>query len=73
MYTFAKTNKYGVCRRVFHGGDGPFNSLSGTKTEPKSLKVFELAGYKTSTTHLAQTLVQQHCWHRARQNADWAL
>lgn len=40
---------------------------------PPLREVFELAGYKTSTTHLAQTLVQQHCWHRARQNADWVI
>ena len=39
---------------------------------PPLKEVFTLAGYKTWTTHLAQTLVQQHCWQRARQNADWA-
>ncbi|CAJ1444136.1 unnamed protein product [Effrenium voratum] len=35
--------------------------------------LYALAGYKTSTAHLAQTLVQQHCWQRARQNAQWVI
>ncbi len=35
--------------------------------------VFDQAGYKVSTTHFTQTSVHQHCWQRARQNADWAL
>ena len=39
---------------------------------PPLKDLFESFGYKTSTTHMAQPLVQQHCLQRARQNADWA-
>lgn len=39
---------------------------------PPLPELFDMAGYKTSTTHLAQALVQQHCWQHARQTADWA-
>ena len=40
---------------------------------PPLQDVFDQAGYKVSTTHFTQTSVHQHCWQRARQNADWAL
>lgn len=40
---------------------------------PPLKDIFALAGHKTSTAHLAQTLVQHHCWQHARQTADWVI
>eukprot|EP00439_Symbiodinium_sp_Y106_P046599 s640_g5.t4 len=40
---------------------------------PPLKDIFALAGHKTSTAHLAQTLVQHHCWQQARQTADWVI
>ena len=40
---------------------------------PPLKDIFALAGHKTSTAHLAQTLVQHHCWQQARQTADWVV
>lgn len=78
----------GVDKIYLYDLDGSFRELSIVKELQERGKLFyegsipsipplrdlyQKAGYKTSTTHLAQTLVQQHCWQRARQNADWAL
>ena len=40
---------------------------------PPLKDVFNLEGYKTSTTHMVQALVQHHCWQQARETADWAV
>ena len=43
----------------------------GFASIPPLKDLFNIAGYKTSTVHMAQTLVQHHCWQQARQNAAW--
>eukprot|EP00913_Durusdinium_trenchii_P022569 g21200.t1 len=78
----------GVDKIYLYDLDGSFRELSIVKELQERGKLFyegsipsipplrdlyQKAGYKTSTTHLAQTLVQQHCWQRARQNADWVI
>ena len=77
---------FGVDQIYLYDLDGSFKELSIVKELQERGKLFyegsipnipplkdlyEMAGYKTSTTHMAQTLVQQHCWQNARQTADW--